>query len=171
MKLGEVIRTNNWLSVELTLLNLYPDQEENIQSYRRIYSLLQEMEARESAIEIVIEQEFDEETQELGLGNVYGIDHASKNEITNAVALEFTVWDKWLGMEVSELTQREFTELEIISHCLYEMTFVGYDEEEIQAEFSKIKNIHEEYKNLSTEEKKLRTRSLDDLLKDLDNED
>src|SRR5690554_5507185 len=145
MKLGEIIRTNNWLSVELTLLDLYPDQEENIQSYARIYSLLQEMRRQDSAIEIVIEQEFDEETQELGFGNVYGIDHESKDEITNSVALEFTAWDKWLGMEINELTLREFSELEIISHCLYEMTFVGYDEEEIQAEFSRIKNIHEEY--------------------------
>ena len=55
---------------------------------------LQNMEPVESAIEIVIEQEFDDETQEYGLGNIYGIDHASTDKKTNGVALEFTNWNK-----------------------------------------------------------------------------
>ena len=80
MKLGEIIKTNNWLSVELTLMKLYPDQQQNIQAYKRIYSLFQEMEPEKSEIEIVIKQEIDEETQEPGPGNVYGIDHESKTK-------------------------------------------------------------------------------------------
>ncbi len=168
MKLGEIIKTNHWLSVELTLLKLYPDQDKNISAYKSIYAELQKMEPVDSAIEIVIEQEFDEESQEYGIGNVYGIDHSSTNEITNGVALEFTKWNKWLGMKIQEKTIKEFTELQIIAHCLYEMTFVGYTEEEIQDELERIKGIADEYKNLSPDEKKLRTKSLDDLLNELD---
>ena len=132
---------------------------------------LQNMEPVESAIEIVIEQEFDDETQEYGLGNIYGIDHASTDQLSNGVALEFTKWNKWLGMNIHEMTCKEFTELEIIAHCLYEMTFVDYEESDIQAEFDRIKGIAEEFKNLSPEEKKSKTQSLDDLLKDLDSEE
>ncbi|WP_373493108.1 DUF6557 family protein [Aquiflexum sp.] len=171
MKLGEIIKTNNWLSIELTLLDLYPDQAESIDEYRKVFSLLQEMAPQKSAIEIVIEQEIDEETQELGLGNVYGIDHELKDENTNSVALEFTSWDKWIGMKISELTLKEFNELEIISHCLYEMTFIAFDEKEIQEEFSKIKNMVEEIKSLSPEEISQKTISLEDFLKDLDKDD
>lgn len=137
MILGEIVNTNNWLSVELILLKLYPDQQESIQMYRRVYSLLQKLEPKKSEIEIIIDQEIDEETQEPGIGNVYGRDNDSKNEISNTVALEFTSWDKWLGMTINGKTQKEFTELEIISHCLYEMTFISYDEKKIQKEFSK----------------------------------
>jgi hypothetical protein len=167
MKLGEIIKSNNWLSVELTLLNLYPDQEKNLAAYRSIYEDLQHMEPDESEIEIVIEQDYDEESEEYGVGNVYGIDHASTNDVNNGVALEFTKWNKWLGMRIHELTTTTFTELEIIAHCLYEMTFMGYEEDEIQEEFERIKGIAEEYKNLSPEEKKSRTKSLDDLLEEL----
>jgi len=168
MKLGEIIKINHWLSVELTLLKLYPDQDENISAYKSIYAKLRKMEPVDSAIEIVIEQVFDEKNQEYGIGNVYGIDHSSTNEISNGIALEFTKWNKWLGMKIQEMTLKEFTELEIIAHCLYEMTFVGYEESEIQDEVEKIKGIADEFKNLSPEEKKSRTKSLDDLLNELD---
>lgn len=170
MTLAEIINTNNWLSVGTILLQLYPDQEENMQAYDRIYHSLQKVDAINSATEIVIEQSYDEEMQSIGAANVYGIDYASQDELTNAVALEFTPWNQWLGMGISELTQKEFTELEIIAHCLYEMTFVGYNEEEIQEEFARIKGIYDEYKSLTPEQKKDRTKSLDDLLKDTDEE-
>ncbi|MCS6796219.1 MAG: hypothetical protein NZ516_09690 [Raineya sp.] len=42
--------------------------------------------------------------------------------------LEFTKWDKWLGMDLASETIENFSDLEIIAYCLYEMTFLGYDE-------------------------------------------
>jgi hypothetical protein len=171
MKFGEIVKSNNWLSVELTLLKLYPDQIESIEAYQEVFDKLQDLDPVDNKIEIVIEQEIDEETQELGMGNVYGIDYSLVNEITNGVALEFTKWDKWLGMKIKKLTQKEFTELEIISHCLYEMTYAGYDEDEIQDEFLTIKGIANDYKSLTPEEKELRTTSLDNLIKKLDEEE
>jgi len=35
-------------------------------------------------------------------------------------------------MDISEESLADFSEKEIIVHCLYEMTFVGFSEEEIQ---------------------------------------
>jgi hypothetical protein len=66
-------------------------------------------------------------------------------------------------MDIDENTLQDFTELEIIAHCLYEMTFMGFEEEEIQPELDKLKGIADEYKNMSDEEKKENTISLDDL--------
>ncbi len=83
-------------------------------------------------------------------------------------AIEFVPWKEWLGMTINKDTLVEFNELEIISHCLYEMTFVGYNEEEIQEQFSAINDSMEEYKNMTDEEKKMNTKSLDDLLKEGD---
>ena len=85
--------------------------------------------------------------------------------ITNSYALEFTEWKEWLGMELANETVKNFSQLEIIAHCLYEMTFVDYDEEEIQKQFCQIKNTMEEYKSLSEEEKKRNTISLEELKK------
>ena len=66
-------------------------------------------------------------------------------------------------MKLSPETLENFNELEIISHCLYEMTFCGYEQEEIQEQLQSIKKSVEDYKNLSDEEKKLKTFSLDEL--------
>ena len=40
MKLKDLIKSNNWLSVELTLLQLYPDQDKMIDEYRNVYEKL-----------------------------------------------------------------------------------------------------------------------------------
>ena len=144
MKLVEIVKSNSWLSIEKTLLKLYPDQYKSIEAYKRVFDKLQEIDAEENETEIVIEQEYDEETKEFGIWDVYGIDKNSTDKYTNHLALEFTKWKEWLGMIISKLTEREYTELEIISHCLYEMTFAGYEEEEIQSELAKWKKAVED---------------------------
>jgi len=46
--------------------------------------------------------------------------------------LELTPWRQWLGMEISKESLQEFSEQEIIVHCLYEMTFEGFSEDAIE---------------------------------------
>lgn len=90
--------------------------------------------------------------------------------ITDSYALEFVEWENWLGMDLAPETIKKFSDLEIVAHCLYEMTFVGYEEEEIQEKFETIKGQTEEFKKLSDEERKENTISLDDLIKQLKKE-
>jgi len=52
-----------------------------------------------------------------------------KNSMTDSYAIEFVEWKKWLGMDLENETMNNFNELEIIAHCLYEMTFYGYTRE------------------------------------------
>ena len=167
MKLFELIQTNNWLSVEFTLLNMYPDQKKNIESYKGIYAQLQQAVPLNTNMQIVLTQYFDEETNEKSNVDVSGFKETNPNE---SYAIEFVLWKKWLGMTITEIIMAQFNELEIISHCLYEMTFVGYSEEEIKEQFSGIKCAIHEYKNMTDEKKKENTKSLDDLLKELDSE-
>jgi hypothetical protein len=68
-------------------------------------------------------------------------------------------------MNIAPLTLKEFTEQEIICHCLNEMTYAGFDEQEIQAGFSKLKSIVDEYKAMTPEEKAKRTISHEELKK------
>lgn len=71
-------------------------------------------------------------------------------------------------MEVSPESLQHFSELEIISHCLYEMTFAGFEEDEIQEELKSMEKSIEDYKNMTDEEKKANTTSLEVLMKDLE---
>jgi hypothetical protein len=90
------------------------------------------------------------------------------NDITNGYAIEFLEWGKWLGMDLAKETIKNFSDLEIIAHCLYEMTFIDYDEEAIQEQFKSLNDNVEEYKKLTEEEKEQKTISLDELKRRLD---
>ena len=92
------------------------------------------------------------------------------NSITDSYAIEFVAWEKWLGMDLAPETTKIFSDLEIIAHCLYEMTFIGYNEEEINDQFEMINDRVEEYKNLTKEEKEEKTITLDELNKRLNKE-
>lgn len=168
MKLNDLIKSYNWLSVELTLLQLYPDQDKMVDEYRNVYKKLKITEPADyDELEIIlIEYEDDSafENDEETYIDVSGRNKMSDpNEIIYSYALEFLEWDKWLGMDLATETIEKFSDLEIIAHCLYEMTFVDYDEEAIQQQFKSLNDAVEEYKNLSEKEQQI--LSLNELIK------
>ncbi len=66
-------------------------------------------------------------------------------------------------MYIAKDTLENFSELEIIAHCLYEMTFIGYDEEGIQDQRKSLENTVEKFQNLTEEEQKQQTISIEEL--------
>jgi hypothetical protein len=58
-------------------------------------------------------------------------------------AIEFQPWSQWLSLPIRTVGQ-EYTEAQIIAHCLYEMTFLGYDEEIIKEQSDKLKESAEQ---------------------------
>lgn len=175
MKFYELIHANNWLSIEMTLLDLYPDQFNMLEEYRNVFERLKNLEPEESKWRIILseeEEDPDDDGEITTYIDVSGQDGTKdENGTIISYALEFTEWKEWLGMDIDTQTFENFTELEIIAHCLYEMTFVGFDEDEIQGELRSFDKTVEEYKNLTEEEKQQRTISLEDLLKLLDEND
>ncbi len=165
MTLHDLIQSNEWLSIELTMLSLYPDYRGDLENYKQVFETLREKTPTETETEIVLEQCYDDETGDESYVDVSGRDpNAAKDELTDRLAIEFTPWNEWLGMTIADATLADYNQLEIISHCLFEMTFVSFEEKEIQEYIESLKKSAEEYKNLSEEEKRGRTRSLDDLL-------
>lgn len=160
MKLKDLIQSTNWLSIKLTLLELYPDIKSVIEEYKNIYKKIKLMESKSYKMEIVLtecEDNYDNETTTYI--DVFG---RKTDEIkSESYALEFTKWNKWLGMELANETINNFTKLEIIAHCLYEMTFIDYDENKIQEQLYNINNIANEHKNLTDQEKKDKNISLE----------
>jgi len=167
MKLNEIIKSNNWLSVELTLLRLYPDQEKMVEDYRNVFEKLKFLEPEEYDMSIVLTEydcDSDDDSEVRTYVDVSGRKkEEDPNSITDSYAIEFVEWERWLGMDLAPETTKDFSDLEIIAHCLYEMTFIGYDEKEIKDQFDTINNRVEEYKNLTKEEKKRKTITLDEL--------
>lgn len=172
MKLNDLIKSHHWLSVELILLKLYPDQLDMIDDYKAIFEKLQILAPEEDDMLIVL-REYDSYTTDGGELETY-VDVSGRkkqkelNSMTDSYALEFVEWSKWLGMDLATETTSDFTELEIVAHCLYEMTFIDFDEDGIKGELDSLNDTIDEYKSMTDEERKLNTTTLDELLKGLE---
>lgn len=173
MKLYDVIKSNNWLSVELTFLKLYPDQDSMLDEYRSVYEKLKVTEPADyDELEIVL-KEYDCDPNFESYKETYVDVSGQKKipdpkDITNGYAIEFLEWDKWLGMDIATETTKNFSDLEIIAHCLNEMTFIDFDEDSIQGQLKTLNDRIEDFKKLTHEEKKQQTISLDELKRRLD---
>ena len=159
MKLKKIVESNNWLSAEMTLIKLYPNQIELINDYRNVFEKLQYLKPEANDMLIVLTEYLEDFEENSDVENKY-VDVSGRklvieeNSITNSYAIEFVKWEKWLGMELAPETLENFNELEIIAHCLFEMTFFGYEEEEIQEQFESINDKIEDYRAFSEKEKK-----------------
>ena len=71
MKLSDLINSNHWLSVELTLLQLYPDQKGIIDEYRNVFEKLQQLAPEEYDMSIMLKE--------------YDCDHEDESEIKTYV--------------------------------------------------------------------------------------
>ena len=171
MNFKNLIQGNSWLSVAEILVKLYPDQKDSLQSYEEVYEKLKFMPEEDSDLSIEIEYQTDDfdGAEYVSVSGKY--DDPKNEEETFSQAIEFEPWKKWLGMNITSESLASFSELEIIAYCLFEMTFVGFEEEDIQQELIKLEQEMEDYKAMTDEEKKENSISLDDLFKDSDEDE
>jgi hypothetical protein len=170
MTLYELIKSQHWLSIEHTILDLYPDQNEIIEEYRRVFESLLIMQPVNEEMLIVLAEikcdSSDESQTEATYIDVSGRkQRLDLNSLNDNYAMEFVNWENWIGMKLAPETLENFSELEIIAHCLYEMTFCGFNQDEIQEQYASINNRIEDFKILTEEEKKQTTISYEDFKK------
>jgi hypothetical protein len=132
MTLKKLIEFNTWPTISLLLMEIYPEAEKNLQHYKMVFEELTVMDYEEMDISIVITKEKDEVDGEEYI-DVSGLHNHPKNiEESYSQGIEFVPWEKWLGMDISKGSFDNFSQIEIIVHCLYEMTYLGFYEEDIQ---------------------------------------
>jgi hypothetical protein len=169
MKFRELIRSNSWLSVEMIFLQLFPDEKKNISEYEEVFNNLRHLAPIDTDITIKIKVVIDDydNLEHVDVSGYYNDPEKSANDFNNSLALEFLSWEKWLGMDIDRQSLLDFSELELICHCLFEMTFFSFDQQEIQDELKRILDQVEEIKNMSEDEKKVKYIPLNDFLKKL----
>ena len=131
MTFAEILDLAMWPEIEACLRRHYckdgkeaDDCDTFVSDHSRVYATLLDLhpEADDTVVHIDLEEEDGFEDFD-----VYGIKPGAKD----AWALGLTRWELWLGMEVAPSTLQRFSSSEIVAHCLYEMIFHGYDQEEI----------------------------------------
>ncbi len=164
MNFKQLIQTNSWLSVATIFLELYPQEEKNISGYKDVFEKLLLLNTDPSDISIVVANHKDDFDGEEYVDVSGKYENPKNQEEEYSQAIDFTAWSEWLGMEISPESLLNFTELEIIVHCLFEMTFVSFDEKEILREMKKMEASMEEYKNMTSDEKKANSKTLEELI-------
>jgi len=134
--LKDFIMNVNFEQVAEVLKREYPKDWKgagNGEGFEMVFNNLKEMEpvSRDDGIKIVIEhvkQEWDDpEIPDEEYEDVGGIDDDGERW-----ALDFTPWVKWLGMEIHPESVHSYSPAEIVAHCIWEMTWNGFTEEEIE---------------------------------------
>lgn len=85
------------------------------------------------------------------------------SEITYAI--EFTPWNEWLGMDIEPSTLENLSYEEILGHCLWEMTFVSWDQNEIKEKIEDLGKMVDDYK--SGKNKGTTFKSVDEMMEHL----
>ena len=162
MNLKQLIQTNSWQTVLPIFLTIYTEAEKNIKGYQTVFEKLITMPSEETDMTIIISREIDGDEEYVDVSGL--LNNPKNKEETYSQGIEFTPWRKWLGMDVKKETLNSFSELEIIVHCLYEMTFVGFTEEAIREKMNKIEKSRIERESMTKEESDAVTLSVKELL-------
>jgi hypothetical protein len=142
MRLKDIINSVSWPDVWYAMMEYYPDQEQNLEGYHKVFhELLEKDPTNEYDMDLVIKAVVEDDDHTYY--HVYGLDNTDDTEY----AIDFMPWSEWVNMKVPDILVVIYPKEDIVAHCLWEMTFCGYHEEEIQAKMNELKAMVEDIKN------------------------
>lgn len=145
----DILAKSSWQNVEKEIINNYPDYKNNILGFKKVYFELFNLVPIENKDQLYINIEENYEGSKI----YYEVFGKQENDKTK-YALEFTRWEKWLDFYVPEKVFEKFTEDEIIVHCLWEITWLGFDQAIIQEQINDLMKRAEEVEKGNVELKK-----------------
>lgn len=149
--LFELVHRTDLVTAMKGLLENFPEQANLIDKYIKLYKQLNHLQPISSTMSILLNHEMNIEDDTPDI-DVCGIetDQLSRPHEDQAArelwALDFTDWSTWLGMQIAPETLAEFSEVEIIVHCMDEMTFWGFSQARIKKKFDYLLKLVEDEK-------------------------
>jgi len=185
MKLAEVIEKVSWAETKACLLWNYADAEKSMAGYERVFCELRKLQPTSTSMRIFIRKTFREGLDDEPFTEVVGkngtlnkeledfkyLNKSEDSEYANSeieYALDFHPWEEWLGMEVDTATHQKYAYPEILAHCLWEMTFMGFDQDTIREEKQELERRAAELKSMTEEERKQKLIPLQEMTKRLE---
>jgi hypothetical protein len=134
---------------------LYPDQQKNKAGYVKAIAELRKKRAQKTDVSIKVETMLAKDDPFAEPEDKDWIDICGKKASGDENwALDLTSWNEWLSMPITEESLKNFSELDILAHCLWEMTWHGYTNRSIQARMKDLKLRVDEIQEME-EKKKL----------------
>ncbi len=115
------------------LIEIYPDQKQSIVGYTKILKALRKIKPEPSDLTILPSK-----------WNTGG--RGKKGEV---FAIGFCKWQEWLGMDIETKTHG----LTVLCYCLWEMSWSGFSQQQIQGKMRSIKAMVRDVEKLAKEKK------------------
>jgi hypothetical protein len=182
MKLLELLQKTSWNNVKQCLLEVYPDSDSSLyeKHFLQLRYLKPQLTKMRIVLEVVTAKNEDDETYV----DVYGQDGTKHQELEDfkwyseqarteigtqevKYALDFTSWEEWLEMVIEPNTLLEFSDAQVIAHCLWEMTFHGFEQHKIQTQIEELRFQSEAFKNMTPAELAENCGTLEDFIQEL----
>ena len=128
------------------LCKWFNDQEQNEEGYRKAFAYLLTLKPQKHNLDdlfIHIELVVEDGRQ---YADVCGVNPLRAN-YDKSYAIEFLRWKDWVSMYITQRTLDILPEEDIVACCLYEMTYMGYDEETV---IKAKENLHKTFEDLKS---------------------
>lgn len=180
MKFADLVDSVEWSSVEDHLLSDFPEAEKVIDGIRSAFHTLRDLPAVDTDMRIVVQENdrgtFGEDpfTEVVGqdgtlnkeLDDFEYSDASEDSEYANEevdYGLSLTPWDEWLGMDVENESLETYSEPELVANCLWEMTFHGYTQKQIEEYREGLEHRSEKIEDMTDEERREHLIPLEDV--------
>jgi hypothetical protein len=148
MKFKEIVNKVDWYDVRDALVLSYEDSSGYLEEYLKVFKKFKTLEPidckgmklyveyntiieNEEFVEVVgRDGKLQRESEDFEFIKKHIDEKFANSEII--YALEMVEWAEWLDMEVPMSVIKVFSFPSIVAHCLYEMTFMGFDQEEVR---------------------------------------
>ncbi len=114
------------------VIKLYPDQKKNMEGYVRALDEIRNTQPKATDVSIVVSVVKAKDDPFYEKGDKDWVDICGVKGEEDRYAIGMTSWREWLSMPISEVSLKSFSELDILAHCLWEMTWYGYSNRRIQ---------------------------------------
>lgn len=122
------------------ILKLYPKMKKNAVKFNKVYEHLLNLPIKKSNFSLLIESVEDTIEKEIAKAEnntsktnfFYNIVRGIKENDDLPYNLMVTDWSEWLGMEFLPESIENYSEIDLASHCLWELTYCGFEPKDSQ---------------------------------------
>lgn len=170
MKLHRLINQVEWPDVQEAILKHYPDQAKQLEGYRVVFDKMLITEPIDQPGYLVITPyPFDDDEDKPdgadAPGDVVYFDDSSPSR----QSVEFSPRAELLGMDIQDQTL--YSGPELVAHVLWETTWYGFDEQQVQDKLESIMSTVDKIKNYTEEEREANLIPWDQAVRELELDD
>jgi len=128
VRLIDLIEKHSDESILMGMGLSYDLADDDRECYKGVLGILRGLEPCEGSMTLSVRLLFGED----GWYDVSGHDDTMNGDVPVDFDLEYMPWEDWLGMEIEEETAATMPEIEIIVHCLWNMTIVSFNPADLE---------------------------------------